>query len=164
MMSGDRDGPEMGLIGDSVGSASARIRFFRIAFGSAGEQLVGPAEVTAILRDLYHGSRVDIRWTLETPQPRALVRLSLLAMMCLETAMPYSGTIQLNEDRNGWILSGSADRINSNPDLWGLLVGGPSETKLQPAHVQFALLPLTANEYGHSLQTSLTDSLVKIRF
>ena len=35
-MSGNTPGPEMELIHDSVGNASARIRYFRVAFGAAG--------------------------------------------------------------------------------------------------------------------------------
>lgn len=78
-MSGDAEGPEIGLIGESVGSASARIRFFRIAFGTAGDQMVGSAEVAAILRDLYAPSRIDIVWQMGAAQPRSLAALSGLA-------------------------------------------------------------------------------------
>ena len=38
-------GPEMAMISERLTNASARIRFFRIAFGAAGEQLVGRQEV-----------------------------------------------------------------------------------------------------------------------
>ena len=57
---GAAPGPELALIGQSVESASARIRFFRIAFGAAGDQTMGQNEVTSILRDLYTASRVEI--------------------------------------------------------------------------------------------------------
>lgn len=164
VMSGDAAGPEMGLIGESVGSASARIRFFRIAFGAAGDQLVGPAEVAAILRDLYAASRLDVQWSIDTPQSRGLVRLSFLAMMCLETAMPYGGAIELSENSGDWTLTGKADRINANADLWGLLTGDAAAAPLQPAQVQFALLPLVASELRRTVQTKLDQARVDIRF
>ena len=37
-MTGTSSGPEMELISESVGNASARIRFFRIAYGAASDQ------------------------------------------------------------------------------------------------------------------------------
>ena len=56
-MTGVSPSPELALIGDSVDSASARIRFFRVAFGAAENQMIGPTEINAILRDYYRGSR-----------------------------------------------------------------------------------------------------------
>ena len=51
-MSVQRDGPEMDLIAQSVQNASARIRFFRVAYGAASDQPMGRAEVVTILRDI----------------------------------------------------------------------------------------------------------------
>ncbi|MEO1362985.1 MAG: hypothetical protein AAFU86_04320 [Pseudomonadota bacterium] len=48
-MAGASDGPEMELISESVENASARIRFFRMAYGAASDQPVGRAEVVSIL-------------------------------------------------------------------------------------------------------------------
>ena len=44
-MSGNVMSQEMELIAQSVNNASARIRLFRIAFGVAGEQLIGRADL-----------------------------------------------------------------------------------------------------------------------
>ena len=164
VMSGEATGPEIGLIGESVGNASARIRFFRIAFGAAGDQMVGPAEITAILRDLYLTSRLDVDWAVSTPQPRALVRLGFLSIMCLEAALPFGGTIKLTNEQDRWAVSGKADRINAPTALWDRLVGKPQQDPLQPTHVQFALLPLIAEESGRSLALAIKESQIDIRF
>ena len=164
VMSGEATGPEIGLIGESVGNASARIRFFRIAFGAAGDQMVGPAEITAILRDLYLTSRLDVDWAVSTPQPRALVRLGFLSIMCLEAALPFGGTIKLTNEQDRWAVSGKADRINAPTALWDHLVGKPQQDPLQPTHVQFALLPLIAEESGRSLALAIKESQIDIRF
>ena len=58
-MSGRTSGPELDLIQESVGNASARIRFFRIAFGAAGDQMMGRAEVVSILKDLMDRTRLE---------------------------------------------------------------------------------------------------------
>jgi Uncharacterized protein conserved in bacteria len=118
-MSGEHTGPEMGLISESVESASARIRFFRVAFGAAGEQRIGPAEVTSVLRHLYGESRLAIQWMPQSPVERVEVQLAFLALLCAETAMPYGGRVDISADDTGWTLLGSADRPNIDAELWG---------------------------------------------
>lgn len=157
-------GPEMDLIGESVGNASARIRFFRIAFGAAGTQMVGRAEITSILRDLYQGGRLNIIWSPDQPQPRAAVRLAFLAILCLETAMPYGGRVEVSEDDSDWNLIGTADKLNIDTALWGLLVKQQSEAVLQPAHVQFALLPTIAGDDSRRIKSVSDDTTITIRF
>ncbi|MDA7963173.1 MAG: histidine phosphotransferase, partial [Ruegeria sp.] len=61
-MVGGSQGPEMELISGSVGSAGAKIRFFRVAFGAASDQPLGRAEVTSLLQDIEQASRVRVRW------------------------------------------------------------------------------------------------------
>ncbi|MFC6584166.1 histidine phosphotransferase family protein [Sulfitobacter aestuariivivens] len=163
-MSGDLDGPEMTLIGESVGNASARIRFFRIAFGAAGDQLVGAAEVSSILRDLYDKSRLDITWAPTEPQPRAAVRLAFLGLLCLETAMPYGGRAQISAQDMEWTLEGSADKISKHADLWKHLTGEPDPHLLQPSQVQFGLLPLLARADGRRVKVMSDDRKLTLRF
>ena len=64
-------GPEMQLIYDSVKSASARIRFFRIAFGTASDDPVVRNEVTSILTEMFNGGRLDGERVEERPVSRA---------------------------------------------------------------------------------------------
>ena len=163
-MSGIAEGPELGLIEQSVGSASARIRFFRVAFGAAGDQMVGPAEITSILRDLYDSSRLELHWTPDEPQPRAAVRLAFLGILCLETAMPYGGRAHISAEEGTWLLEGTADKVNVDPDLWGHLRGDKTKQPLQPAHVQFALLPLHATDDGRKVVTNADEARVTISF
>jgi hypothetical protein len=63
LMTGLEPSPEMSLLQDSVASASARIRWFRLAFGPAGPQRVGRAEVTDILGAISRGTRLSYDWT-----------------------------------------------------------------------------------------------------
>ncbi|MGC1503617.1 MAG: histidine phosphotransferase family protein [Sulfitobacter sp.] len=163
-MSGNPAGPEIGLIGESVGNASARIRFFRVAFGAAGDQLVGPAEVQSILRDLYQGSRLSPHWKAENPVQRADVRLAFLAIMCMETAMPYGGRIDITCKDGEWQLAGTADRTNVNAELWSMLSGTAAHGELLPSHVQFALLPLIAKDAARRVTCQSDETTIKVEF
>lgn len=165
-MSRNLKGPEMDLIGESVGNASARIRFFRLSFGIAGDQLVGKAEVTSILRDLYGNSRLDIAWLCEQPQARTTVRLAFLGVLCLEAAMPYGGRIEITQEDGHWKLHGCADKLNVNDALWARLTeqGTSSEVALQPAQVQFALMPVMARREERTLHVEQDANNITIRF
>ena len=167
-MTDAKAGPEMGLIGESVNNANARIRFFRIAFGAAGHQLVGDAEVVSILRDLFENSRLDVNWSLNGPQPRTSVRLAFLAILCVENALPFGGQVVVTLDPKGWQILGAADRVNVDTPLWSFLdqatVCRQSVDALQPAQVQFPLLAEMVRTEGRSLQASVTDASITIRF
>jgi histidine phosphotransferase ChpT len=162
-MSAPSVGPEMALISDSVKSASARIRFFRIAFGAAGTQLVGRPEVTSILTDVYADTRITVAWGLLDGQPRNIVRLTFLALQCMETAMPYGGRIEITKTGDHMLLTGHADKFNVDPALWDMLVGAAHQKDILPAQVQFALLPLIASDNDRNLQIDTAGSQITIR-
>ncbi|MEW9921793.1 histidine phosphotransferase family protein [Marimonas sp. MJW-29] len=163
-MSGGPSGPEIGLIGESVDNASARIRFFRIAFGAAGDQKVGPAEVQSILRDLYGNSRLTIEWQVTEPVHRTAVRLAFLALMCAESAMPYGGRVRITKRHSDWQLEGTADRINLDDAMSALLAGQKPTEALQPSQVQFALLPLIARDEDRQVRLQSDKSALSICF
>lgn len=163
-MAGNIPGPEIELISESVGNASARIRFFRVAYGAAGDQMVGRSETVSILRDLYGKSRLDVAWGPLDAQPRSLVRLTFLALQCLETAMPYGGRIEVAQDNGRFMLTGQADKLNVDPELWALLGNREMSGNLQPAQVQFALLPLIAADEKRKVTVQSGDNQVTIRF
>ena len=153
---------EMQLISDSVTSASARIRFFRIAFGAAGEQMVGRPEAVSILNDVYVSSRLTVVWGPMDGQPRGLVRLTFLAALCMETAMPYGGRIEIDAEDGKMVLTGHADKFNMDDRLWTMLKGGAAVEDLRPAQVQFGLLPLIATDQGRTLTVARAENRISI--
>lgn len=171
-MAGAASGPEMELIADSVGNAGARIRFFRIAFGAAGDQPLSRAEICTVLDDVNRGSRLVTRWGPLDPQPRSDVRLAFLAIMCCETALPFGGEIQVSCADGHWRIEGRGDRLITDPDLWHLLDAPRSNTgsntestaPVTPAQVQFALLPELLRDDPRTARAALTESSVRIEF
>lgn len=163
-MTGGVEGPEMGLIADSVGNAGARIQFFRIAFGSAGNQALGCAEIRTILQNMAQDARVKPVWTVETDRPRSEVRLALLAYLCCETAMPIGGQVEIAYSEGQWAVSGRARTLSLDPSLWEALSNPHSDHDITPAQVQFALLPAAASEIGRRISVTSGDEQVVIRF
>ncbi|MGV6804759.1 MAG: histidine phosphotransferase family protein [Ruegeria sp.] len=163
-MVGASRGPEMDLITGSVGSAGARIRFFRIAFGSSGEQPVGRSEVSEVLRDLESNGRVRAYWNLTEAVPRSQVKMAFLALMCCESAMPMGGEVKIDNLGGKWTVTGWADRLNVDSELWKSLSAGACRNTITAAQVQFALLPETASKHGRRVTAETGATRVVIRF
>lgn len=163
-MSGGAPGPEMDLIQESVGNASARIRYFRVAFGAAGEQMMGRAEVVSILKDVMQGPRLNVAWGPMDAQPRSQVRMAFLALLCVETAMPYGGRIEISQENGQWLLHGQADKLNIDQTLWDILATKDAPEDLRPAQVQFALLPLIGADLDRRIVTEIRKNEIKLRF
>ena len=155
------DGPEIQLIGDSVKSASARIRFFRITFGAASEDVIGQTEVVSILDDMFDSGRLTVAWKPVDGQMRKSVRRAFLAIQCLESAMPYGGQINVSSSRTSWKISGQADKLGEFELLWN---ESSSAETITAGHVQFALLKNAMLADGLDIRISQTSNEITIQF
>ncbi|MFN4156496.1 MAG: histidine phosphotransferase family protein [Paracoccaceae bacterium] len=166
MMDGTGSSPELALIVDSVANANARIRFFRVAFGSAGasEQRIGRAEVASILSDLTRGGRLVMDWKSPDDLARREVKLAFLAILCLESAMPHGGTLSIGWGDSRWTLRGEAARLRIDPDLWELLSNPAAIVDIGPAQVHFALLRDEISRQHRRLTVEVGDAAVRLSF
>lgn len=163
-MSGEVSGPEMSLIADSVTNAEARIRYFRLAYGAASDQQIARSELVSILRDISSGGRVNIDWGPLEGSVRRDVRLALLAIQCLETAMAFGGEIKVQQSGKTWTVTGEAERLSIEEKLWTGLTDLTAQPEITPALVQFALLPVAIEDAGRSLDVATSDSRIVISF
>lgn len=165
MMSPEAQGPELALIAESVASANARIRFFRIAFGlSAPDQRIGRPEVTSVLADLSRGSRLAIDWDGPADLPRPEVKLAFLLLMCLETALPYGGEITVSATGQTWTMTARAAKTRVDPDLWGLVSASSPDTPLGAAQVHFTLARGELIHQGRQPQLDFGPAEIRIAF
>lgn len=164
-MEGAAKGPELTLITESVGHASARIRFFRVAFGATGEnQRIGRNEVTSVISDMAHGGRVVIEWISPNDLPRRDVKLVFLLILCLESALPFGGRIMIERCETRWTLHASAQKPKIDPALWECLMGTANGVEVGPAQVQFLLVPDEIIRQHRRLTTQLTDTEIRLSF
>lgn len=164
-MSGLSAAPEIALIAESVENANARIKFFRVAFGATSQGArVASGEIRTILTDLTKGSRLSIGWTDGGDPDRAEVKLTFLLIQCLETAMPWGGQITVVQEGGSWTITGAADRLKIDTDLWDLLLGQGDAEALTSASVHFALVPDVARRMGRALQTELSEAQIRLSF
>lgn len=162
---GGTSGPELELIADSVGNANARIRYFRIAFGLAGvEQMVGVREIRGILHDLSAGGRVAYEWDVLRDVVRPELRAGFLALMCLESALPYGGFLSITEMDGRWQFSAEGRKIAFEDNLWGDLTRVGRTVEITPGRVQFGLLPQIVGDLGREIGVRHQDDRLTISF
>jgi histidine phosphotransferase ChpT len=162
MMGGSVQGAEMSLIADSVAHASARIRFFRVAFGIAStDQRMARTEIAGIMADLTRGGRITIDWAGPSDVVRREAKLLFLLVMCMESALPFGGRIAVaHEDR--WIMTATSPKLKIDTDLWDILLN-PGDTRgLTPAQVHFALVPEELRRQERRMTTELSADAIKL--
>jgi len=163
-MSGLKQTPEMALISESVENANARIRFFRVAFGAAGPtQEIRRSELLSILGPLS-SLRVRIDWQVSDSALRSEAKLAFLLIQCMESALPWGGTITVSKIGNRWQLKGTADRIKDLPHLWPLISQGTHTEEIAPSEVQFPLAHRAATEMGVRVDCDITGGAITLSF
>lgn len=157
---------ELALIAESVGAARARITSFRMAFGAAGEQRISRGELEALLHDMVSSGRLRVELDSQGDQSRAEVKLVLLALMCLETALPWGGRVLVLRSVPGWRLVAEATRTRPDPGLWAWLGGDAAlrRPSPMPAEVQFPILAAEARAQARRLAWEVDGSGAEISF
>lgn len=165
MMDGGTMGPEIALIAESVANANARIRFFRVAFGSSRtDQRIGKPEVQSILSDLTRGGRLGMDWRGPADFPKGEVKLAFLLIQCLETAMAFGGRITIDQTEGRWTLSGVADKLKIDPKLWETLSNPCAEVDITAAQVHFALIPGELSQQHRRLTVKILPTEITLSF
>ena len=163
-LSGQPPSPEISLIAESVESANARIRFFRVAFGAAGEeQTIGAQEVAAIVEGLARVGRHRIDWT-AGGAPRMEVKLAFLVILCLESALPWGGDIRVGRSGEAWRIEGAAERIKRDRALWEALGDPALGLSVSSSEVEFPLARDAAQRLGRRLAVVVEERAIAVSF
>ena len=162
-LSGTVSGPEIGLIEESVAQATARIKFFRLAFGIADASPQPTAEIAEILSAFEAEGRIKTTLNVQGAIARSRVRVLFLAVLCLERAMPFGGEITLTRSDKAWDIQGRSDRLRTTDAVWHQLIYGSAFDDLRPATVQFGLLREAAADLDADLRVTVSSERISIR-
>ena len=156
--------PELRLILDAVTAARARIQAYRMAFGTASEdQRIGQAELAELLKGIAAQGRLKIALEATGDFPRPQIRMVMLALLCLETAMPWGGRVIVRHGAPDWQLVASCERSRIDPCLWAWLGGGMARSPAA-AEVHFPLLAEAARAQDCPLRHSFDMTGGEIAF
>lgn len=155
--------PEIGLIADSVGNATAKLQFFRVCFGqySAGS-IMGSNEMQITASNMLQTARLKLKWRITSEQlPRKVVKLLFLMLLCTETTLPVGGTISITEDGGRFDILATGSRIQIN-DIWQIFEDLTPET-ITPAQVQFPQVLSLAADIGRQIHIEIIDNSLHIK-
>jgi histidine phosphotransferase ChpT len=163
-MTNTPESPELALIRQSVENASARIRFFRIAFGMVkGEQMIGRSEIANLLVEFFAPTRLTVHWAPTSDCSRIETKLVFLMLLCAESAMPYGGLIRVTLTDRIWNVSGEGQKLREERAVWDYLDGKGTE-ELTAAKVHFGLAYAVCQELERTIASDFNENRVSLTF
>ncbi|MEM9197178.1 MAG: histidine phosphotransferase family protein [Pseudomonadota bacterium] len=156
--------PELDLIAESTGMATAKVRFFRIAFGAArSSETIEAAVIDDILAGVYASGRLRINWT-----PRALhrpeARLLFLAILCAESALPAGGTLGIDIAPPRLSIQAMGRRTRFETPPWSHLLDGTQIEGCSSAQVHFLLVRRFLSVEGRSAKLTEREDGFELDF
>lgn len=149
------------LLEQSARASAAKLKFFRLAFGSAGGfgEMVPVTEVRSAIQGIIGDKPTQIHWMIEDealPKPAAKLLLNLALMMC--DALVRGGDLTIGYEQQGddvveIVLHASADRIILDKEIEAILRDGEDAGELSSRTIPAMLVHAIAK--GHSGQVML---------
>ncbi len=163
-MTEGRGTAELELISDSLATALAKLRFYRLAFGPADAQARQSIDEARQITDaMFHG-RFTVAWQATgAGMRRATARLVYLAILCLEKSLPMGGAVRVmvDDERVGLAVEGC--RVAPPSDLWLHVTHGVPVVELASSGVQFALLRQGLEASDHRIEVDFGEADVRLR-
>ncbi|MEO0912238.1 MAG: histidine phosphotransferase family protein, partial [Pseudomonadota bacterium] len=157
---GGKPSPELGLIGESVNSASAKLRYFRIAFGATPEHSkIQLSELRLATDAMFQGRTMVTLDTAANEVPRVVAKILLLTLLCVEKSLPLGGDIQVSLSPLSFAVSVQSDRVKAMEEHWALTDAAGGSAALAPSDVQFLLLGNTLAQHGAKLKREISDQV-----
>lgn len=162
-LAGGAAAAELALVNESLATALAKLRFYRIAFGPADAQARQSIDEAAQITDaMFHG-RFTVAWESQgSDMPRITARLAYLAILCLEKSMPMGGQVRIGVTRDRIGLAIDGRRTAPPAELWAHVTDGTAPPELKSDSVQFALLRKALIAAGHRLEAWFDESAAQV--
>jgi histidine phosphotransferase ChpT len=140
-LAGLKPSPEVTLLKDSIKSATSRVEFFRIAYGSAAQGAeISTSEITRILNGGLGVGRTQVDWDAAGNVKRSTAKWTFLMLQCLERLLPVGGRIRVTSNGDAWQFLAKGPRLADDLSFLKLLDGSQTDVKISPAEIQFLLV------------------------
>jgi histidine phosphotransferase ChpT len=157
---GDRTASaELDLISDSLATALAKLRFYRLAFGPVDTEARQTFEEAQAITDAMFKSRFAITWDASGPDmARTTAQIVYLAILCLEKSLPMGGTVRVRATDSAITLGIEGRRTAPPMDLWDHVTTGAPLSDLRSDGVQFAVFRLVLGATGHRIAVAFSET------
>jgi histidine phosphotransferase ChpT len=163
----DEDDPQMrehvmALLADSARTTSAKLKFFRLAFGAAGGYAaeVDTAEAEAVVRGLFEADgKIAVDWQVgEARLPKSVVKLLLNLALIAGDALVRGGRLAVGAERRGaeieLVIGADGPRVIVDPSLRATLTLGAGEEPVEARAAGAWLAHALAAEGGGTIRLS----------
>ena len=157
----DEKDPEMrarcfDLLEQSARTSAAKLKFFRLAFGSAGGfgEAVPPTEAKAAIEGIMADRPITLNWMIgDDPLPKPAVKIILNLSLLLVDALVRGGRLDIGCERRpgGTIeiaLHAEADRILVDADVERILSSGEDAATMTSRTAPAVLVQAVARQNG----------------
>ena len=158
-------GPELELVAESVANATARLNYFRIAFGQAeAEAQLRNAVLQKTIEEMFVGTRMRVNFISHNlASSRRAARTMLLTVMCADAAMPLGGDLEICEVSDGWDVTCKGRRLQMDADLWQGMCRGALSRRIASAEVQFAAAAIAVRDYDLRLDLAFDETAILLK-
>jgi histidine phosphotransferase ChpT len=155
---------ELDLVAGSLGSALAKLRFYRLAFGPADGHSRQSVDEARGVTDAMFQNRFSVAWDTADPDlGRGALKLVFLALLCLEKSLPLGGAARVRTRGDAIAIDVEARRVAPPAELWALAADGAPAAGLRADGVQFALLARCLADAGWTLEADFAATEARIR-
>jgi histidine phosphotransferase ChpT len=152
----------MELLADSARASAAKLKFFRLAFGSAGGfgDMVDAREARLAIEGLFAANkRLEIGWLVEDETlPKAAIKVLLNLAMIAGEALVRGGRLDIGGESNAGqveiVVQIEGPRILLDPELRRMLVDGEGDDGVTARGAAAYLVHSLAQQGGGGIQVS----------
>ncbi|MET0366151.1 MAG: histidine phosphotransferase family protein [Sphingobium sp.] len=155
----------MGLLGDSARVSAAKLKFYRLAFGSAGGygDTLPTHEVRDAVEGMFAGSgKLKIEWlAADDALPKLPAKVLLNLALIAGESLPRGGVLMLGVEQVGGAIDiairGEGPRLTLNPDIRRALAGELPDTEVSSRTVAAVMARQLVVERGGDVMLSGSD-------
>lgn len=147
----------MELLADSARASANKLKFFRLAFGSAGGfgEQVATDEARAVLEGLYGGGKVQLGWMVAEPTlPKVAIKVLLNLAFIAGDALVRGGRLDVGAEGPEIVIRGEGPRMILDPEIRNAALGEADADMISPRAAAPWLVHLLVSEAGGKVQIS----------
>jgi histidine phosphotransferase ChpT len=148
----------MELLAESARASANKLKFFRLAFGSAGGfgELIDTREARGAIEGLYGPEgKVQLGWMVsEASLPKSSIKVLLNLALIAGDALVRGGRLDIGAEGREIVIRAEGARLVLDPELRNALLGEADQDLLSPRAAAAWLVHLLVGESGGTLQLS----------
>lgn len=145
------------LLADSARTSANKLKFFRLAFGSAGGfgDAVPPHEAKVAIEGMFASGRVKLGWMVEEQMLAKLaVKVLLNLALIAGDALVRGGQLDIGAEGGEVVIRAEGPRVVLDPELRNALLGHADPDLVSPRAAAAWLVHILVSENGGSVQVS----------